>query len=140
MTNPNHYSRWVIEPIVFIRANKIDALRANIIKYIMRYDAKDGLEDLDKAQQYLSWLREDFISDRSREGQISVAPSGDGLQSDLFTPATCATRRQLGSVHEGFSGGSKASGQGIERLTPVRFGYYEHNPSSCEPHDDQAKT
>jgi hypothetical protein len=57
---PTHYSRWKIEPIEFIRANKLDFARANIIKYIMRYDAKDGLKDLEKARQYLDWLIEDF--------------------------------------------------------------------------------
>lgn len=57
--NPNHYSRWKIEPIEFIRANELDALRANIIKYIMRFDAKEGLKDLRKAQKYLEWLIED---------------------------------------------------------------------------------
>ena len=60
--NPNHYSRWSIEPITFIRANSLDFARANIIKYIMRYDAKDGLKDLDKAQQYMDWLKEDWIA------------------------------------------------------------------------------
>lgn len=60
--NPNHYSRWSIEPIEFIRANRLDFARANIIKYIMRYDAKDGMKDLDKAQQYMDWLREDFAA------------------------------------------------------------------------------
>jgi len=59
LNNPDHYSRWAIEPIVFIRANKLDALRANIIKYIMRYDHKDGMNDLVKAKQYLEYLIED---------------------------------------------------------------------------------
>jgi hypothetical protein len=67
MINPKHYSRWKIEPITFIRANDLDAIRANIIKYIMRYDAKDGLKDLDKAQQYLTWLREDYIDSLPEE-------------------------------------------------------------------------
>lgn len=61
-SNPTHYSRWKIEPIEFIRANKLDALRANIIKYIMRYDAKDGAKDLAKAQRYLDYLKEDWAT------------------------------------------------------------------------------
>lgn len=55
-TNPSHYSRWKIEPIDFIMANNLDFLRGNIIKYIMRYDAKGGLEDLKKARDYLDRL------------------------------------------------------------------------------------
>jgi hypothetical protein len=69
---PKHYSRWKIEPIDFIRANELDAIRANIIKYIMRYDAKDGIKDLDKAQQYLNWLREDYLDGRPDEVNVST--------------------------------------------------------------------
>jgi hypothetical protein len=57
--NPNHYSRWAIEPIEFIRRNELDFARANVIKYIMRHDAKDGRKDLEKAVQYLKWYLED---------------------------------------------------------------------------------
>lgn len=57
-TNPSHYSRWQIEPLDFISANNLDFLRGNIIKYIMRYDAKGGLEDLKKARVYLERLIE----------------------------------------------------------------------------------
>lgn len=56
--NPSHYSRWQIEPLDFISANNLDFLRGNIIKYIMRYDAKGGMEDLKKAQVYLDKLIE----------------------------------------------------------------------------------
>lgn len=64
---PNHYGRWKIEPIEFIRANKIDALRANVIKYIMRYDAKDGIRDLNKAKQYLDWIIEDWLKEQNMD-------------------------------------------------------------------------
>lgn len=56
--SPNHYSRWKIEPLDFIMANDLDFLRGNIIKYIMRYDAKNGVEDLKKARVYLDKLIE----------------------------------------------------------------------------------
>lgn len=55
-TDPDYYSRWEIEPIEFIMANNLDFLRANIIKYIMRYDAKNGVGDLYKASWYLEKL------------------------------------------------------------------------------------
>jgi hypothetical protein len=60
VNNPTHYSRWGVEPIDFCRANNLDFIRANIIKYIMRYDAKDGLKDLEKANNYLKMLIEDW--------------------------------------------------------------------------------
>lgn len=55
-TNPSYYSRWKIQPLDFILANNLDFLRGNIIKYIMRYDVKGGIEDLKKARFYLDRL------------------------------------------------------------------------------------
>lgn len=51
--HPPHYSRWVMEPIEFIAINDLPWWLANVIKYTMRYDAKDGLKDLYKARSYL---------------------------------------------------------------------------------------
>lgn len=64
--NPSHYSRWKIEPLTFITANNLDFLRGNIIKYIMRYDAKNGVEDLKKARVYLDKM----MSDLSNEDNV----------------------------------------------------------------------
>ena len=51
--HPNHYARWAMEPIEFIAINDLPWWLANVIKYCMRYDAKDGLQDLYKARSYL---------------------------------------------------------------------------------------
>ncbi|MBD5585821.1 MAG: DUF3310 domain-containing protein [Clostridia bacterium] len=58
-TDPVHYRRWEIEPLEFISRNRLDYIRGNIIKYIMRYDMKGGVEDLRKARVYLDRLIED---------------------------------------------------------------------------------
>lgn len=55
-TSPSHYTRWAIQPLDFIARNNLDFLRGNIIKYILRFDAKDGLQDLEKARTYLERL------------------------------------------------------------------------------------
>lgn len=57
-TNPEYYSRWKIEPITFIMDNNLGFLEGNVIKYLMRYDRKNGVEDLKKARTYLDWLIE----------------------------------------------------------------------------------
>lgn len=51
---PEHYSRYKLEPIRFICENNLNFFQGNLIKYILRYDAKNGLEDLEKAQRYLT--------------------------------------------------------------------------------------
>ena len=53
IVHPNHYSRWAMEPIEFIAINNLPWWLANVVKYTMRYDAKNGLEDLYKARSYL---------------------------------------------------------------------------------------
>lgn len=51
--HPAHYARWPMEPIEFIAINNLPWWLANVIKYTMRFDAKDGLQDLYKARSYL---------------------------------------------------------------------------------------
>ena len=56
VNNPAHYTSHpsgvecinVIKPLPFALAN--------VIKYVWRSDLKNGLEDLKKAQKYLSWV------------------------------------------------------------------------------------
>jgi hypothetical protein len=55
---PAHYARFKIEPIRFICENGLNFFQGNIVKYVLRSDAKNGLEDLRKAQRYLSmWIK-----------------------------------------------------------------------------------
>jgi len=60
--NPNHYRRGSVECIDAIEAATVDkrgieaACTANIVKYLWRYEAKNGLEDVKKARWYLDRL------------------------------------------------------------------------------------
>jgi hypothetical protein len=62
VNEPPHYTRWKIQPADFIRANNLSWEVGNVIKYVMRYDAKNGLQDLMKAQRNLEWLMDDLRS------------------------------------------------------------------------------
>jgi hypothetical protein len=53
VNHPDHYSRWDMEPIEFIAVNDLPWWLANVVKYCMRYDAKDGLADMYKSRSYL---------------------------------------------------------------------------------------
>lgn len=56
-TRPEHYTRWLIEPIEFITANNLGYLEGNVIKYVMRAPFKGTeIEDLEKARQYIDWM------------------------------------------------------------------------------------
>lgn len=54
---PSHYARFKIEPIRFLVENFGPViLVGKVVKYTMRYDAKNGLEDLRKAKRCLEML------------------------------------------------------------------------------------
>jgi hypothetical protein len=56
-TGGSHY-QVKIQPWDYITENNLGYLEGNIIKYVTRYKAKGGVEDLKKAQHYLSKLIE----------------------------------------------------------------------------------
>ncbi len=62
VNHPPHYNQHGIECIDAIQACTSDGfdfyLQGNILKYIWRYRYKNGIEDLKKAQWYLSKLIE----------------------------------------------------------------------------------
>lgn len=63
--NQKHYTNNGIQPIEIMKANMTKEkyrgfLEGNILKYQLRYEDKNGLEDLKKAKTYLTWLIEDI--------------------------------------------------------------------------------
>jgi replicative DNA helicase len=55
----SHYVNKPIQAWDFIHRNGIGYLAGNVIKYVSRYDAKGGLEDLQKARHYIDKLIEE---------------------------------------------------------------------------------
>jgi len=53
-----HYKDFKIQPIEFITANKLSFIQGNVIKYICRYDKKNGKEDINKIIHYCELLKE----------------------------------------------------------------------------------
>ena len=47
-----HYKEYKIQPIEFIMKNKLSFIQGNVIKYICRYENKNGIEDLEKIKHY----------------------------------------------------------------------------------------
>lgn len=56
----DHYKDMAIQPIEYITANGMEYRAANVIKYISRYDKKNGLEDLEKVIHYTEMLIEEL--------------------------------------------------------------------------------
>jgi hypothetical protein len=62
----NHYKDAAIQHVEYAHANRLPYIEANIIKYIVRHDKKNGIEDLKKAMHYLEILMDleyDFVSE-----------------------------------------------------------------------------
>lgn len=57
-TGGQHYKGMKIQPVEFIHANGIGYMEGNVIKYIARWQLKNGLEDLQKAKHYIELLIE----------------------------------------------------------------------------------
>ena len=55
----DHYKKYAIQPIEFITKNNIPFIEGNIIKYIVRWRDKGGVETLEKIKHYVDMLIED---------------------------------------------------------------------------------
>mgnify|MGYP002641491707 FL=1 len=63
--NPEHYTQG-IECIDYITSKDMSFLEGNVVKYVTRYRMKNGIEDLMKAQWYLTRLIEDY----NKKGEV----------------------------------------------------------------------
>ena len=70
VNHPPHYNKAGIECIDAIKAMTDDGfeyyLQGNIMKYLWRYRYKNGVEDLNKAQWYLTKLIDTLENDKSK--------------------------------------------------------------------------
>ena len=60
--NPTYYRKG-IETTDYIVSHSMNYLEGNIIKYITRYKDKGGLEDLKKAEWYLTRLKKEYLDE-----------------------------------------------------------------------------
>lgn len=66
----DHYKHMVIQPITYIMQNNLGYCEGNVVKYISRWRAKNGIEDLFKARHYIDILIEEF--ERGKPTAIAV--------------------------------------------------------------------
>lgn len=58
----DHYKHYAIQPLQFIEANNLSFAQGCVIKYILRYKEKNGIEDLKKAKHYIDLIIESQTS------------------------------------------------------------------------------
>ena len=64
---PNHYGNSGIDVISFCQANNLDFMQGNVIKYVFRYKNKNGLEDLEKAKEYIDRMIENLLDEEETD-------------------------------------------------------------------------
>ena len=52
----DHYKNLVIQPVEYITANNLRYLQGSVIKYVTRYQDKNGVEDLQKAIHFIKMM------------------------------------------------------------------------------------
>ena len=52
----DHYKNLVIQPVEYITANNLSYLQGSVIKYVTRYQDKNGIEDLQKAIHFVKMM------------------------------------------------------------------------------------
>lgn len=53
-----HYKSMAIQPVQYIHANGLGFIEGSVVKYVSRWRAKGGVEDLKKARHFLDLLIE----------------------------------------------------------------------------------
>ena len=67
--NPDHYGNSGIDVIDFCQANNLDFMQGYVIKYVFRYKNKNGLEDLEKAKEYIDRMIENLLDEEELENE-----------------------------------------------------------------------
>lgn len=60
----NHYLKYKIQPVDFIIKNNLDFCQGSVIKYVLRFKEKGGVQDLEKAKHYIELLIESTKSSK----------------------------------------------------------------------------
>lgn len=71
----NHYSDMAIQPAEFIIQNNLDFCQGNVIKYVTRFRAKNGIQDLDKAIHYIEMLKDQLRIEQEVMEAVKFAES-----------------------------------------------------------------
>ena len=59
-----HYLKYKIQPVEFIIKNNLDFCQGSVIKYVLRFKEKGGVQDLEKAKHYIELLIESTKSSK----------------------------------------------------------------------------
>lgn len=117
VNHPAHYNQAGIECIDALKAATVGkppfeaVCVANVIKYLWRYEEKNGIEDVEKAMWYIDRLHKE-LADKANTYKLIGTDKGVGLQSpwhtlmipkegDMFNPNDSAREHLLNALLQG---------------------------------------
>ena len=80
----SHYQDRAIQPIDYIIANGLDFCEGSVVKYVTRWKYKNGIEDLEKAKQYVEFLIETAKRAGARPTHGQVSDEAAVVTQELF--------------------------------------------------------
>lgn len=113
----NHYSKYHIQPWDIIADVKLDYFRGNILKYLVRFEDKNGLEDLQKALSYCKAIEGTLIGRKPRKAPIKQSL---GINYDTFADQFPPLIKE--AVCNVYSGNAKSIKESIERIIRTKYG------------------
>jgi hypothetical protein len=56
----DHYKRFTIQPVEYIRKNNLGWFEGNVVKYVTRHPFKNGRQDVEKAIHMLECILKEY--------------------------------------------------------------------------------
>jgi len=69
---PPYYAKYEIDPWTFIIKNQLGMDVGSVIKYVVRHQDKNGIEDLNKAIKCLEMMKEHYYGEKQDEKEASL--------------------------------------------------------------------
>lgn len=82
-----HYKELAIQPVEYIHANQLGFCEGNVVKYVSRWRAKNGIDDLRKARHYIELLIELEMKRAKPEEALTIKGSIIGNADFRFNDA-----------------------------------------------------
>ena len=62
---PSYYAKYEIDPWTFIIKNQLGMDVGSVVKYVVRHQDKNGVEDLNKAIKCIEMMKEHYYNEKS---------------------------------------------------------------------------
>jgi len=69
---PSYYAKYPIDPWTFIIKNQLGMDVGSVIKYVVRHQDKNGVEDLNKAIKCLEMMKEYYYGEKLEEKEVCL--------------------------------------------------------------------